>query len=88
MQEPDVGLDPGTPGSRPELKADRCSTAEPPGHPIRFLFQKEQTAKILQIAVMEAGGRDINQEAMAAIQAQAVENTSQVSSSRREETKG
>ena len=29
MQEPDVGLDPMTPGSRPELKAD----AQPLSHP-------------------------------------------------------
>ena len=28
-RDPDVGLDPGTPGSLPEPKADRRSTAEP-----------------------------------------------------------
>ena len=31
--EPDAGLDPRTPESCPGLKADRCSTAEPPRHP-------------------------------------------------------
>ena len=30
-REPDVGLNPGTPGSRPEPKTR--STAEPPRHP-------------------------------------------------------
>ena len=28
-EEPDVGLDPGTPGSRPELKAVALTTAPP-----------------------------------------------------------
>ena len=31
-REPDVGLDPGTPGSRPELKAD-AQPLSPPGVP-------------------------------------------------------
>ena len=29
MQEPDVGLDPRTPGSQPELKADSQSLSHP-----------------------------------------------------------
>ena len=29
----DEGLDPRTPGSRPEPKVDRCSTTEPLGRP-------------------------------------------------------
>ena len=32
-REPDVGLDPGTPGPRPEPKADAQLTAEPPRRP-------------------------------------------------------
>ena len=32
-REPNAGLNPGTPGSHPELKADRHSTAEPPRRP-------------------------------------------------------
>ena len=32
-RKPDVGLDPGTPESHPEPKADRHSTAEPPRRP-------------------------------------------------------
>ena len=39
-REPDVGLDPGTPGSGPEPKADRCSTTEPPMLPPSPLFVK------------------------------------------------
>ena len=41
LGEPDAGLNPGTPGSHPEPKADRHSTGEPPRHPMRdllFLF--------------------------------------------------
>ena len=37
-RKPDMGLDPGTPGSRLEPKADRCSTAEPPRHPVNIIF--------------------------------------------------
>ena len=32
-KEANAGLDPRTPGSCPESKADRRSTAEPPKHP-------------------------------------------------------
>ena len=32
-REPDVGLNLGTLGPRPEPKADRCLTIEPPRHP-------------------------------------------------------
>ena len=37
-REPDVGLDPRTPGPRPEPKVDRCSTTEPPRHPRGWSF--------------------------------------------------
>lgn len=37
-REPDVGLDPRTPGSHLELKADRHSTAEPPRDPKKKNF--------------------------------------------------
>ena len=36
-EEPDVGLDPGTPGSRPEPKADTLTTALP-RRPFFFFF--------------------------------------------------
>ena len=32
-REPNAGLDPGIPGSHPDLKADRCASAEPPRSP-------------------------------------------------------
>ena len=35
-REPHVGLDPGTPGSHPELKADRRSIAKPLRHHCRL----------------------------------------------------
>ena len=41
-REPDAGLDPGTLGSRPELKAD----AQPPSHPgvpVSFINLKNST---------------------------------------------
>ena len=39
--KPDVGLDPGTPGSRPELKADTQPLSHPgiPGH-LKILIPK------------------------------------------------
>ena len=36
--DPDAGLDPGILGSRPELKADACSTTEPPQAPRNLRF--------------------------------------------------
>ena len=37
-REPNVGLDPRTLGSQPELKADRCSTTETPRRPSTTYF--------------------------------------------------
>ena len=39
-REPDVGLDPKTPGSQPEPKADRCSTTKPPRCPRSWISNK------------------------------------------------
>ena len=38
IEEPDTGLNPGTPGSHPEPKADAQPTAKPPGHPYFILL--------------------------------------------------
>ena len=38
-REPDVGLDPMTPGSHPETNKGRCSTAEPSRHPMLSDFK-------------------------------------------------
>ena len=37
-REPDVGLDPGTPGSHPELKADAQPLSHPSVPPFRIIF--------------------------------------------------
>ena len=39
-REPDVGLDPRTPGSCPQPKADRRPTTEPPRHPDNLILEK------------------------------------------------
>ena len=41
-RELDVGLDPGTPGSQPETKAD--STTEPPRHPKSFFVLEKYSS--------------------------------------------
>ena len=38
FRKPDVGFNPGSPGSRPGPKADRCSTTEPPRRPSDYVF--------------------------------------------------
>ena len=41
-REPDSGLNPRTPGSQPEPKADRGSTTEPPWDPRLYAFMRDR----------------------------------------------